>query len=189
MFGEYCIKDKTYTAVKCVNANIADGTLPKWTLMNDAINENVQPIDFRKIRPLGFIARARALRADTAQKTAFDEQFIFELFLPPPYTLPENPVELSWREYLFTQNGRAICLEMLDDVCRDENALFRRIDECTGLYSPDDVTPFTRFADERAGWQAGMRLEALDIKNPSMICVATITEVGEYSHQLRDLHN
>ncbi len=85
MFGEYCIKDKTYTAVKCINADIADGTLPKWTLMNDANDDNAQPIDFRKIRPLGFMARARALHADSAQKNAFDEEFTFELFFPQPY--------------------------------------------------------------------------------------------------------
>ncbi len=87
--------------------------------------------------------------------------------------------ELSWLDYLALQSGRAISLEMLDDVCTDENALFSRIDECTGLYAPNETASFGRFADVRQGWRVGMRLEAVDIVTPSKpICVATIMTVG-----------
>jgi hypothetical protein len=95
MFGEYCIKDKydeqynkTYTAVKCTDADISDGKLPKWKLIQQRLQLTPTTtsndiasieIDFRKIRPIGFMARARALRADSKLRRAFDEQFTFDL--------------------------------------------------------------------------------------------------------------
>jgi hypothetical protein len=37
-----------------------------------------------------------------------------------------------------------------------------------------------QFYAGRLGWQPGMRLEAVDKKHPSLICVATILSVSEY---------
>lgn len=81
-----------------------------------------------------------------------------------------------------TKPRDAVKLRVLEQIplptATDDNALLRRIGECTGLYSSNDALAISCMADVAAGWRVGMRLEAVDIKtSPTYMCVATIYAV------------